>query len=156
MTALVLLGWLVGAAWGLDQSSVIAPKDPQANQGPPTAAELMRALGGDNGPDRLLAARDLRRMARRNLKLSNRRRGDELVINDAIVQLDELDAEAAPTCAALLTEGAVARPCADILGILETAAALPALRAALPTASRHNRRHLERAIARIERAQLPS
>jgi hypothetical protein len=150
----LLLGWLVGAAWGLDQSSVMVPRDPSANQEAPTPADLMRHLAGDDVPDRLLAARDLRRMARRSLKLSNRERGDELVINDALVQLAELDRLAAPTCTALLTAGGVARPCADLLGILETAAALPALHAALPTASRSNRRHIERAIKRIERAQL--
>ena len=155
MPVALLLGWLLAAAWGQGRPSVMAPRDPNASQEPPGPLDLMRDLSGQDGPDRLLAARDLRRMARRNLKLSNRQRGDELVVNDAIVQLAELDHLVAPTCSGLLTAGAVARPCADILGILETVTALPALQAALPSAGRRNRRHLERAIKRIERAQAP-
>jgi hypothetical protein len=156
VSALVLLLGGLLAASAQSRPSVMAPTHPgSGREEPPGLADTVAALRGADGPDRLLAARDLRRLARRNLRLSNRSGGDELLVQEALVLLEEMDRLVAPTCIGLLQAGAVARPCADVLGVLETADALPALRDALSTAGRLERRRFARAIARIERAQVP-
>ncbi len=123
-------------------------REPVPRPRPETPEELIAGLGGSHAPDQLYAARELRRLTRMSLK--------EVASRDAIRSLEArqflavFDNTLAPLCIELLPDPKLTRPCADILGLLETDAALPALRARQPETTRGTQRSIERAIQTIE------
>lgn len=118
-----------------------------------TSADLVGELRHENAARRLYAARELRRQARAALRDADAPPGS-IRADESIVALRLFDEKVAPTCAEIVDKDVdIALQCADILGMLETQAALPALRAA---AARNTNprllRHLHRAVDRIEAA----
>ena len=123
--------------------------------------DYLRDLAGDDGPDRLLAARMLRNEVRIALRTVERRPAGSHLSDAAYSDLLLFDTQLAPVCMRALTVDNVAGICADILRSLELEASLPALEAARAQESRRRvRRRMERAIEQIERgmtsAQEPS
>ena len=123
-------------------------KEPVPRPRPETPEELVSALGGSHAPDQLCAARELRRLTRMSLKETASR--DPIRSLEARQFLAVFDNTLAPLCIELLTEPKLTRPCADILSLLETDAALPALKARLPETARGTQRSIERAIQTLE------
>ena len=113
------------------------------------AADL---VSGD-GPKQTYAARVLRRRVRSAWRLAVRDGADFRTI-EARQTLSEFDDLVAPRCIRQLSNPNVQRPCAQILGMLETKTALLPLRNALSSEpSRCNERAIWLAIRRIEAAQ---
>jgi HEAT repeat protein len=115
---------------------------------PETPEALIADLRDGRPPDQLFAVRELRRLTRISIAETNHR--DPIRSMEARQFLIVFDDALAPTCTELLGSPRLTRSCADILGMLETGAALPALEAALPDARRATRRHIERAIRAIK------
>lgn len=106
-------------------------------------------LIGDDKSDRLFAARVLRNRVREAWRLAGRA-GTDLRVIEARQTLSHFDTLVAPRCIRQLDVANTRRACASILGMLETEAALPALRkAANSTTNRAEARVIRTAIRRI-------
>jgi len=118
-----------------------------------TTARYAADLVGNDGPKQTYAARVLRRRVRSAWRVAARNR-DDLQTIEARQMLGEFDALVAPRCIRQLSNPGTLRPCAQILGMLETKAALEPLRMALAQSRpRCTRKAIERAIFRLEDAQ---
>ncbi len=151
LAALLLAGLLASPAARAQPGAQVV------QTGPRTFDDYLGQLLEPDASDRLFAARELRRRVRRAVRLA--RRGDRasLAVADALASLDDFDRYLAPRCIEAVehTErfGNILVPCADILGLLGTREALPALRAAREAETRRRpRRHLDRAVQAIEAA----
>jgi hypothetical protein len=137
-----------------------------ATAGPPTVAS--RPVSGDEpsieakidelesslARDRRLAAIQLRRETRRMLRDSERQGGDEIRSLEARQTLMVFDDKLAPVCTEQLGVANLTALCAEILGLLETEAALPALETVLAEEHRAGvRKRVARAIERIRGAR---
>jgi hypothetical protein len=137
---LILLWSLVAAAQTIQE---LIPRER-----PDTPEGLIADLQDGRSPDQLYAVRELRRLAR--ISLSDVKHRDPIRSMEARQFLVVFDDKLAPICIENLPDTKLTRPCADILGLLETESALPALNAVLPDTRRGTRRHVERAIHAIE------
>ena len=145
---LLLLATLHGA-WAVNAEPAVAT--PQ--QG---LVSLLDDLSGSRPPDRLFAARELRRQVRGAIRATRRNRPGSLASDDAMAQLEDFDRTVAPRCISVLGKDDVRLHCAEILGMLETAEALAPLRAALEQEQRPRvRRHIQRAITLVEEGNAP-
>jgi len=107
-------------------------------------------LVGQDPAKRLFAVRVLRTRAREACRIASKR-GEEIRNIEARQTLADFDTLVAPRCIRQLKVDSIRQPCAEILGMLETTAALPALKAAQVNA--HNKREqriIASAIKRIE------
>ncbi|MGB0640701.1 MAG: hypothetical protein ACPGTU_15285 [Myxococcota bacterium] len=110
-------------------------------------------LIGQNSADRLYAARVLHRRVREAWRTSVKDSSDIRVI-EAKQTLADFDTLVAPKCIRQLKVSNTLRPCASILGMLETEAAVDALKWQLGQEnSRRNRRVINRALGRIQASQ---
>jgi hypothetical protein len=110
-------------------------------------------LVGSDAPNRLYAVRVLRRRVRTAWRLAVKD-GSDMHLLEARQTLSEFDSLVAPRCIRQLDVPATLRPCAQILGMLETSAALPSLRKQLAQPNGWStRRAIDKAIRRIEAAQ---
>jgi len=145
LVALAALLWASPA----DSAPAIPPGSP-----PPTFGSYLHKLTGDDRSDRLFAGRVLRRQVRGALRATRRDRPGRLAYDAGLAALDEFDRELAPACIATLDVRNVAGLCADILGLLETQAALEPLREARAGEERaRTQRRIDRAITRITAAR---
>ena len=120
-------------------------------------ARYAQDLTGADVSDRLYAARVLHSRLRLALKDARRGAPGSLRQDDALATLDDFDAEVAPACVEALSRRNVAAHCATMLGLLEYAAAVPALEGLLAPesdASGRLQRKAQRALDRI-RATAP-
>lgn len=118
-----------------------------------TNARYAADLVSGDGPKETYAARVLRRRVRSAWRAAARDREDFQAI-EARQILGEFDALVAPRCIRQLSNPRTLRPCAQILGMLETEAALEPLQTALTEPlGRCTRKAIERAIGRVEAAQ---
>jgi len=121
-----------------------------AGQPPPDFQDYVVDLESPDPHRRRLAIRTLRGRIHAELRRSARS-GDPLVRDEATLVLDDADHGVAPRCIEDIDQPELTRPCADILAMLETTAALPALRSQLSIGTRAAaRHHLERAITVLE------
>lgn len=140
----------LGVAGAVD-NAVVAPR----HGGPDSFLDLARDLTSADKGDRQLAARALRRRARVLLRESERKEGT-LTQLEAVATLADYDAKVAPRCLKVLDQPDLIRPCADILGLLETAEARAPLAQALASEPRRGvQRAIERALRRIDAAHPP-
>ena len=110
-------------------------------------------LLGSDVSERLYAARVLRRRVRSAWRIAGRN-GAGLHAIEARQTLAHFDVVVAPRCIRQLTMKGIRVPCAQILGMLETNDALPALKtAAKRTLSAREQRAVEVAIGRIKGSQ---
>lgn len=120
-------------------------------QAPPQLADYLEDLDSGDQAKRRLAARTLRTMVKVEVKRSARVGGDDLQRDEALLSLQDFDKQLAPRCMEYLAAPALAVPCADILRLLETTEALPALREAAATTTRRRAlRRLRRTIDALE------
>ena len=141
----LLVVLLESGGWARPPAAVMPSK-------PTTEAELLEDLLDGRESEQLFAARELRRQARVAVQQLYAR--DELTALEARQTLARFDETLAPVCMDVLVRPALTAACADILGTLETQAALPALQAALASAERRSaRRHLEDAIQAIDQSE---
>jgi len=102
---------------------------------------------------RIFAARVLLRRTKEAARIGNRESTDLRVL-EARAVLSAFDVSLAPRCTRLLSTKNVARPCAQILGILETQKAIAPLKALIARdPARCVRRSASHAIERIQDAQ---
>jgi len=109
-------------------------------------------LVGSNAADRLYAARVLLRRVRSAWK-SSVKDSDDIDVLEARQTLSEFDEIVAPRCLRMLSTNNTAKPCIQILGMLETKAALEPMHQQLASAGWCKARLLRRAIGRIEGVQ---
>ncbi len=110
-------------------------------------------LVGQDPHDRIFAARTIRTRVREAWRWAGGAT-DHLRAIEARQTLSFFDVLVAPRCTRQLTVPNVMRPCAQILGMLETKDALPALEDAYQTAQqRRDKRAIQVAIERIQSAQ---
>ena len=110
-------------------------------------------LVGEDSHKRLFAARVLRTRVREAWRVAGRNT-DDFRNTEALQTLSDFDTLIAPRCIRQLKVQNTLRPCAKILGMLETETALPALRSAMQeTKVRRSQRVIGVAIKRIEYAQ---
>jgi len=146
-TCFAFLGWL----W-TGTAVATTPRVEWSGQGAQSTTELIRQLSSSDRAVRLLAARSLRTEVRANLRLIKREHG--ILSAAALVQLDDFDRHLAPVCIARLEMRDLTRPCADILRLLETEAALPAIDEAIMVERRTSaRKRLEKAARAIREAE---
>jgi hypothetical protein len=116
---------------------------------------VIEDLEGGRRPQRLLAARELRRQVRRAIRESWAPEGS-ITADEAMQAMQWFDDNLAPLCAdvVLEEEPVLVRNCARVLGMLETRAALAQLQqaSARPQGWRQSRA-LRRAIGQIEEAR---
>jgi len=115
----------------------------------------VRDLEGLDRSDRLYAARVLRSRVKEALRVAERARPGSLLHDEALGILDDFDAMVSEPCIQALAFDNVALHCADILGLLEVERAQEPLAALLDpqrAPSRRLRRHVERALLRIQEA----
>ena len=118
-----------------------------------STARYAADLVGSDAPKRAYAGRVLLRRARSAWRLAVSEH-DGISTLEARQVLVEFDEVVAPRCIRQMGQDDTVRACATILGLLETKAALPALRRRLAQAtSRCERRTILRAIERIEASQ---
>ena len=98
--------------------------------------------------DQLFAVRELKRLIR--VSLTQERSRDPIQAIEARQSLVLFDEALAPACMERITDERLGSTCADILGLLETDAALPVLNEALQLAQKRNARRIRRAIRDIE------
>ena len=110
-------------------------------------------LVGTDAPNRLYAVRVLRRRVRTAWRLAVRD-GTDMHILEARQTLSEFDSLVAPRCIRQLEVPATLKACAQILGMLETKAALLPLRAKRTQPNGwFTKRAIDTALRRIEAAQ---
>lgn len=130
------------------RAALAAPPTPIAPELEMDPQQLVANLKGDVLKDRVYAARELRRQAR--LAVADLSSSDDLRAAEARLRLEALDSDVAPACIAALPDPKVSGLCADVLRVLETTEALPALRAELPGARGAQARKLSKAIHFLE------
>ena len=109
----LLARFLVGA-------TLAAGPSPVGTSAPMSTEEYVYELTTDRRPDRLYAARELRRRVRHALQNSQRQPGT-LRHMSAVQELLTYDQLVAPRCLAVMIEYIELRvPCVEILGMLET------------------------------------
>lgn len=135
----------------------------QAPRADTSSEHYVSELSNARASQRLYAVRVLEARVRRAIQATEHHAPGDLEFDDATSELQLFDEALAPACVAVLGERNVAPACADILGLLETKAALPALEAAQKApVSNRAARHIRRAIGLIEaaspapRAQAPA
>ncbi len=109
-------------------------------------------LVASDASDRLYAARVLLRRVRNAWRLSTKD-NDTIEVLEARQTHNEIDEIVAPRCLRMLSTSNTAKPCIQILGMLETQAALDPMRQQLGSAGWCQTRLLRRAIGQIEGAQ---
>jgi hypothetical protein len=109
-------------------------------------------LVGTDASDRLYAARVLLRRIRTAWRMSTKD-DDSIEVLEARQTLNEFDEIVAPRCLRMLSKSNTAKPCIQILGMLETEAALDPMRQQLGSAGWCQARLLRRAIGQIEGSQ---
>ncbi len=151
LRAASLLGLLVCAApfsagWAL-------AAEPEMNDAAPaqaqkTTAELLSDLSGDNASDRLYAARALRSMLAHAQHAVTHAPEGSLARDDGLATLDELEQRLPDQCSAALQFKNVVALSAEMLGMLNHRAALPAVQAAAATETRKGvKRRVDRVVA---------
>ncbi|MEL6345682.1 MAG: hypothetical protein AAFV53_21415 [Myxococcota bacterium] len=162
---MVMLLWmlLAGApAWGQpsplgrgQQDQVgqgpVGPRDGESGYAPTTDVDvLLRTLQHGRQPEQIDAAKDLRRHVR--LMISHLGFKDMALSMEARQSLSDLDETLAPVCISKLPQEHLMGVCAEILGMLETTEALPALELALEaTENRGARRKVQRSVDHLQR-----
>jgi len=135
---------LVSCLWS---SQALAAGVVAAGQAPPGVDDYLADLDGGDKAKRRLAARSLRGMLRGELRRASTKNSADISHIEALMLLDDLDRRLVPRCVEVLQEPALMVPCADILRLLETTTAIPALQQAIATrTSRRAHRHLRRAL----------
>ena len=122
------------------------PMKPSGGYYDPSLEARINELESENPKKRKMAAMALRRMTRQYTRVADRDHGDEVQIMEARQALMVFDDELARTCIDQLAVQNLTGLCADILGLLGTAAAEAPLEAQL---ERDDRRAVDR---RIEKA----
>jgi len=149
--------WLVVVATVLMSPHAAAKQPGPDLTGPETVEDLVADLAGADDSDRLFAARELRRRVRSNSRLTERARGDELVVLQARQDLQDLRRDVVPICQEQIQVRNVTAPCADILGVLGAATSISVLEARLTTETRGwVLRRLERALLNLNSAGMES
>jgi len=115
---------------------------------PTTPEALIADLLEGKPSDQLFAVRELRRLTRQ--KLTDLKHRDPVRSLEAKQFLVVFDEQLAPACVEHLSAPKLRAQCADILSLLETKDALPALYRALPDANRRSQRRIMHAIEAIE------
>lgn len=111
--------------------------------------QLIGDLDNGDGPDRRYALRALRHRVSSDLRRAERGAANPAGL-EALLRLEDYDRQLAPICQSRLQERMLTAGCADILGMLGDAAALPAIEAALGVEGRPGAlRHLSRAAATL-------
>jgi hypothetical protein len=125
--------------------------DPEFWRPPKTASELILDLEGTNKPERLFAARELRRLLKQTARIAGRR-GDSLTTESARIELIDLRAALNhPTRRCVMNHANVRAQCAEILGLLGDDEAIDFLEAALELDERKRvKRRIEKAITYLE------
>ena len=123
-------------------------RDDFQRQRPTAPEDLIADLSEGRPPDQLFAARELRRLIREELKDLDHR--DPVRSMEARQNLALFDRVLAPMCVEKLSVEPLTASCADILGLLETEDALPALREVQESTTGRAQRRAVRAIERIE------
>ncbi len=119
---------------------------------PDTMQGYAQDLVGEDAANRVLAARALRRRIKVELR-GLRGPAGSVSRMEALADLADYDNVVAPACIEGLSVANTRRPCADILRMLETRDALPALAAARDAEPRKGvRRRLDRALISIQAA----
>lgn len=145
MTGPVLFAWLF---W---QASAMAVGVKVPGSAPEDLERQLARLDSGDPAKRRLAARSLRSIVRAEVRRSARPTVDDLVVVEARMLLQDLDARLAPRCVSMLSEPEMTRPCAQILMRLESTQSLPALKQARAAATRRGtQRSLDRAIRTLE------
>ena len=142
---LLTLAVLPGSAHAVDR------QDPRAPATMKTTAHYLSDLSGPEGPDRLFAARVLRRRVKHAVADAS---GDEAEIGtmEARALLDELARELPARCAIAMSQESVVAACADALARIGAVESLPALRVARAAATkRRTVRAVDRALATLDR-----
>ncbi len=155
LTLLLASPALAGVGTGkTGPTGTVGPTNPASGlYGAPQLSDWAHDLESDRKGDRLLAARELRRMtqsAHRQSQSKNPFRAQE-----GLVLLADLRSEVGPAVRRAAVDHAnVRRPCAQILASLGDPAALPELRQALAAEARKGvSKQLQRAIDTLEAAQ---
>lgn len=119
---------------------------------PPTLEKLAQDLTNQNPARRSYAGRVLLRQVKTARREAARGPDDDLTRGTAMQTLTDFDRLVAPVCTRHLSLVEITSPCAEILGYLQTRAALPSLRAqrTIETRSRVIKL-LDKAIARLEK-----
>lgn len=143
--------WLV---LGLTLSALAVPPPPAApptTQQPETPKDLVAKLRQGSRGERKYAARELRRVVRDAVQAERHADPDSIRGLEARQTLAELQDPLGLACVASLSDPAIARNCAEILGMLEFESAIAPLRAALEVDPRwRTRRAMERALTDLE------
>lgn len=144
----LLLGFLSAAAPARAADTDMGGSTPAQAQ--KTTAELFSDLPGDNGPDRVYAARALKgQLARAQRAVAHAPEGS-LARDDGLATLDEFEARLPEACRAALQFRNVVAPAAEMLAMLGTRDALADIQAAAASETRTGaKRRLDRAIAQL-------
>jgi hypothetical protein len=118
--------------------------------------QYLRDLAGEDRNRRTYAARVLLRRTRLARRMAGRSRGDRLEIDAARQTLMDFDAVVAPRCIEQLHVIGLTRPCVIMLELLETSAAVPALKTQRTKEVRKGmKRRIDRALIVIRAASEP-
>jgi len=143
----LVMGLISNPAWA---NELIHPGHAQEDV---SLERFARDLVGQNPHDRLFAARVIRTRVREAWRWAGGAT-DHFRTIEARQTLSTFDVLIVPRCTHQLSVANLLRPCAQILGMLESNAALPALLEANKSARlRRDKRAVERAIDRIRAAQ---
>ena len=133
--------------WSLSAAGQEAMR-PAERERPESPEGLIADLIDGREPDQLYAARELRRLT--SVALSNLKSRDPIRSMEARQYLVIFDDQLAPACITHLSRPRLQRPCADILGMLQTEDALVPLQAIRSDARWPKSRRIDRAIGRIK------
>ncbi len=138
------------AITALDSDSAHAVGSPLIPTLPHSVEKYAQDLTSTNRAKRRFAARVLLRRVRTARRLAARGPEDDLTRAEAQQTLTDFDHLVAPRCTDHLSTVEISGPCADILRLLETKAAIPALESHLQEESRPGvRRRIEKALHTI-------
>ncbi len=118
-----------------------------------TTAELLSDLGGEDGPNRLYAARALKAELRRSLSVVQHAQPGSMAGDEALSTLDEMGARLPEQCIVALKYPNVVAPAAEMLALLGDREAIPAVKDALAKETRKGvARRLQTAETALENA----
>ncbi len=113
-------------------------------------------LNGTDRSDRLFAARELKSRLKKALRDVKPSRQASLAYAESQAILGDFQQMVVPACVQALDLANVAPVCADILGLMESREAIPALRASLKSSPPPRLyRHINRALKRIAQGEAP-
>lgn len=137
----------------LFQSTAVHARGPVHHLPIPADTSLERYvqdLVGQDSADRLFAARVLHRRVREAWR-NSAKDSSEIKVIEAKQTMADFDTLVAPKCIRQLSVANTLRPCASILGMLETEEAVtPLIEQRDQEESRRNRRVIDRALSRIQ------